>query len=70
MPKLNHTQEFVLRVVEERGPTSSGELMVRWAKEHGTKGNVVTWPKQIVCRAIVELKRRGLLTWRQEGSAA
>ena len=62
----------VEQLVAERRPISYKDLCIVWARQHGTNGNVVTWPKRIVSRALNELEAQGLIVVtlpRKEGVA-
>jgi hypothetical protein len=60
------TPEWLLDTVENSGAMMSyRKLCVTWAREEGTKGNVVTWPRPIISAALDELQRQGLIAIRQ-----
>jgi hypothetical protein len=71
--KLSSNAEFLIDAVEAPGAKYSvRQLMVYWATERGTKGNVVTFPRKVVNRALLELEDRGWVAVRnkREGTAA
>jgi hypothetical protein len=47
------TEQWILDTVEKGGGLPYWKLCVAWAREVGTSGNVVTWPKPIVSRVAV-----------------
>jgi hypothetical protein len=71
--KLSSDAEFLINAVETPGVKYSvRQLMVLWARERGTKGNVVTFPRKVVDGALFELEDRGWIAvrLRREGTAA
>jgi hypothetical protein len=71
--KLNADEQFVLDAVQTAEATFTvRQLMVFWARERGTKENVVAWPRKVVNDTLFELEDRGLLAvrLRREGTAA
>jgi hypothetical protein len=60
---LNADERWLLKTVESGGRTSYGKLCVAWAKERGTSGNVVTWPRPVVSSALEGLRGRRLLSY-------
>jgi hypothetical protein len=49
------------QLVAELRPVTFPKLCVAWARRHGTSGNVVTWPRRVVERALTELHQRGTI---------
>ena len=57
--KLNADEEWLLEAMYRE--TTLGRLCIAWARERGTNGNVVTWPRGIIGKALAELQDRGML---------
>jgi hypothetical protein len=55
-------RQWLLDTVEKMGAMPYRKLCVTWARDVGTKGNVVTWPRPIISAALNELQHCGLIS--------
>ena len=59
----NDAKWLLLQIESAGGPKPYWKFCVAWAREMGTNGNVVVWPKRIVSRALNELLENGLVSY-------
>jgi hypothetical protein len=71
---MTKCEQWLLDKVENSGRLPYWKLCAAWAREVGTSGNVVTWPKPIISDALNGLQERGLISVtppkQRRGSAA